>query len=388
MYKEFSVVLVIPDFYEKSYVRDTVHLLLKTMGFKQLCAQQEALAATYGAGLTTACVVDIGATTASVACVDEGMVIADTRMFLNMGGDYITEFLPGKPAEKYGLRAYDEIILGPMCLFEPRVIDFSRRRIGMRPFQHPDVTEELWDNREHRDSLPADQFTQAMIISTQHLFVPPSLRTSRQRCPSKRGCATVRGGRENRDVTRVGRPRRVRRRLRRVRHARRGAQPRGLQGRDAAAALEHRRGGDAHRRRRGARAEPAPPPASRYDIDIAFEASKLPMDVAIFNSTRAAGGDEKIRKYLQAVLVIGGTALVPGMEHALESRLQAIATPLVANMDKVQIISPTKDVDPRILVWKGASVLGRMDGVADLWLTPSDWDTLGMRGLRERCFYL
>jgi actin-related protein 8 len=57
-----------------------------------------------------------------------------------------------------------------------------------------------------------------------------------------------------------------------------------------------------------------------FPIDICFEASKLPMDVAIFNSARAAGGDEKIRKYLQAVLVIGGTALIPGMAHALESR--------------------------------------------------------------------
>ena len=56
------------------------------------------------------------------------------------------------------------------------------------------------------------------------------------------------------------------------------------------------------------------------DIDICFEASKLPLDVAIFNSARAAGGDEKIRKYLQAVLVIGGSALIPGMSHALESR--------------------------------------------------------------------
>jgi actin-related protein 8 len=55
-------------------------------------------------------------------------------------------------------------------------------------------------------------------------------------------------------------------------------------------------------------------------IDVCFEASKLPLDVAIFNSSRAAGGDDKIRKYLQAVLVIGGTALVPGMAHALESR--------------------------------------------------------------------
>lgn len=57
-----------------------------------------------------------------------------------------------------------------------------------------------------------------------------------------------------------------------------------------------------------------------FNLDIAFEASKLPMDVAIFNSARAAGGDEKIRRYLQAVLVVGGTALIPGISHALESR--------------------------------------------------------------------
>jgi hypothetical protein len=42
-------------------------------------------------------------------------------------------------------------------------------------------------------------------------------------------------------------------------------------------------------------------------------------------------------------------------------------------MDKVQIIPPPKGVDPRALVWKGAAVLGKMDGVSDLWLTASDW---------------
>jgi actin-related protein 8 len=42
-------------------------------------------------------------------------------------------------------------------------------------------------------------------------------------------------------------------------------------------------------------------------------------------------------------------------------------------MEKVQIIPAPKDVDPAILAWKGASVLGKMDGVADLWVTASDW---------------
>jgi actin-related protein len=40
---------------------------------------QESLAATYGAGISSACVVDIGATTVSIACVDEGMIIPETR---------------------------------------------------------------------------------------------------------------------------------------------------------------------------------------------------------------------------------------------------------------------------------------------------------------------
>lgn len=89
-------------------------------------------------------------------------------------------------------------------------------------------------------------------------------------------------------------------------------------------------------------------------------------------------------------------------------RLQAIATPLVPNMEKVQIIPPPKEVDQRVLSWKGAAVLGKMDGVSDLWLTAADWvsysssyvlapnsdnafppkNVLGMRGLKERCFYL
>jgi len=126
-----------------------------------------------------------------------------------------------------------------------------------------------------------------------------------------------------------------------------------------------------------------------YPLDLEFEASKLPLDVAVFNSTRACGGgDEKIRKYLQAVLVVGGTSLMPGMAHALESRLQAIATPLVKNMEKVQIIPPPKDVDPRVLVWKGACVLAKMESINDMWVTPSDWDKLELRAIRERCFFL
>ena len=78
-FQNFSVVLVIPDLYNRTYVRELVHLLLATMGFKQLCAQQESLAATYGAGMSNACVVDIGSKITTISCVDEGLVLPDTR---------------------------------------------------------------------------------------------------------------------------------------------------------------------------------------------------------------------------------------------------------------------------------------------------------------------
>ncbi|KAJ7180728.1 hypothetical protein C8R46DRAFT_1070410 [Mycena filopes] len=369
-YKEYSVVLVIPDLYDRPYLREFANLLLVTMGFKQLCAQQESLAAAYGAGLSNACVVDIGAVKTSVSCVDEGLIIPETRLNLNMGGDDITEFLyvllerinfpyrdidlarwydwsviedlkarlcslsendvglnlydfvvrkPFKPAEKYGLRAFDEIILAPMVIFEPRLIQFNKKQENMRPIWHPDVTDEILEHH-------GDQITKAMTISTDHLNKQPPVVPADGQMPIE----IVQVDEEGKGVK-------------------------------------------------------VPVPTGGYDV--VFEASKLPLDVAIFNSARATG-DEKMHKYLQAVLVIGGSANIPGMAHGLESRLQAITSTIMADMEKVQILPPPKEVDPAVLAWKGAAVLGKMDGVSELWVTQSDWDIMGLRGLKERCFFL
>ncbi|KAF8555987.1 actin-like ATPase domain-containing protein [Imleria badia] len=438
-FKNYSAMLVIPDFYDRVYVREFVNILLVSLGFKQICVQQESLAATYGAGISNACVVDIGTVKTSVACVDEGLVISDSRMSLNMGGNDITEFLYvllerinfpyrdinlarwhdwlvmedlksrlctlaegdvalnlydfvvrryGHPAEKYGLRAYDEIILAAMCVFEPRVIEFDRKRVGLRPISSTDVVEEIVEN-------PADHVTQAMIISTQHLL--PSTPSAADGSIAKVVSAVAsQGGSpanpengakvEQQDVslpsTADPTPPPT------------AAEP--TDG-DGAMVIEVEREDKTPQANPPAQPAPQVPPQpgpssgnfpGGLPIDVCLEASKLPLDIAIFNSARACGGDDKIRKYLQAVLVIGGGAQIPGMAHALESRLQAIATPLVSNMDKVQIIPPPKDVDPKVLAWKGAAVLGKMDSVGDLWLTLADWDVLGMRGLKERCFYL
>ncbi|KAF9454265.1 actin-like ATPase domain-containing protein [Macrolepiota fuliginosa MF-IS2] len=422
-YKNYSAILVIPDLYDRAYVHDFIDLLV-SMGFKRFCAQQESLAATYGAGISNACVVDIGASTTSIACVDEGLVIADTRMRLGVGGDDITEFLyvllrrihlpyremdlvrsydwnvmeelkaqictltesdvavnlygftvrqPNQPTVKYGFRVYDEVILAPMCLFEPRIIEFEDKRPPIKNTPNSMTTDEIVDHT-------SDLITNAMIISTRHLMPPPSENAASKSQPvtaQTSGTSTPGKLEPEQPVTTNGASRSTSQTPTEVQvevtEENAKANPQPSQSTEATPPVPTQ--------------APVPVYAGGYNIDVPFEASKLPLDVAIFNCVRAAG-DERIRKYLQAVLLIGGTAQIPGIGLALESRLQAIATPVVSGMEKVQVIPPPKDVNPQILAWKGAAVLGKMESVSELWVTPTDWEILGMRGLKERCFFL
>lgn len=327
-YPLYSVVLVIPDLPERGYVSSLIRLLLVNMSFKQLAVQQESLAATYGAGLSSALVVDVGAATTSIACVDEGWVVPDTRMSLDVGGDDITELFVrllaragspwaldadlsrvddfataealksslaslaeehvalnptefvsrrfGAPAAKYRAKTYDEPVLAAMVIFEPQAIDYDAKRAAPQPVQDG-VAEDIGEQ-------PGEGITQAMVFSTQHL--------------------------------------------------------------------------------------------SALGLDVPREAAKLPLDVAVFNSARAVGPEDKVRKMLSSVLLVGGgAARIHGVNAALETRLSAIASGRVPGMDtqRVVVVSPAKDVDARVLCWKGGSVLARMDSVVEFWVSREEW---------------
>lgn len=174
-FPQFSVVLVIPDLYDKVYCEEWVQLLLQ-MRFQRVAVIQESVAATFGAGVLLACVVDIGATTTTVACVEEGMVVNDSQVRLDYGTNDIarafikmmlqlhlpypqldlrkpadwefaqelaTKFVtfndadiavqlysayrrqPNKPTEKVEFKVFDEVMLAPMGLFFPEVFEID-----------------------------------------------------------------------------------------------------------------------------------------------------------------------------------------------------------------------------------------------------------------------
>ncbi|EIM86889.1 actin-like ATPase domain-containing protein [Stereum hirsutum FP-91666 SS1] len=471
--KNYSVILVIPDYYERSYIRNFVHVLLSQIGFKQFTVQQQSLAATYGAGLSSACVVDVGAVSSCIACVDEGMIIPETRLVIGVGGDHVTEFLaillqgidfpykeldlarrydwnviedikyrlcslneqdvalnlysftvraPGKPTEKYGLRAYDEFHLAPSVMFFIDVVNYDKNRFGRRPIQHPDIADEIVNYLDH--GYPIERYTEAIMQSAAKSVRPPEKAPGTQQtqvlavtAPPQSTLMSVEGtplptstapeGEASTATPSNGSvPPPQRNSAERTSTTEETAKAETDKASTEAPPMDIDVEGDTNPQEvidvdaidsPIARPQPndsavneLPSWENRFTMDLEFEASKTALDLAIFNSCYAgSGGYDRVKKFLgQGVLLVGGGSMIKGMSQSLQSRLSSLCVPLVSNMPLVQIQPPPKDVDPRVLIWKGASVLGKMDGVSELWVTREDWDLLGMRALRERCFYL
>ena len=88
---QYSCVFIIPDLYEKFVVSAILHHLLRDFGFQKVCFIQESVAATFGAGYSSSCIVDVGAQKTSICCVEEGMCIENSRINLKYGGEDVTE---------------------------------------------------------------------------------------------------------------------------------------------------------------------------------------------------------------------------------------------------------------------------------------------------------
>lgn len=90
-WSQYSCVFLIPDLYEKTLVATILQELIRDFGFARISFMQESLAATFGAGFSTACIVDVGAQKTTVCCVEDGMCFEESRVNLKFGGYDVTE---------------------------------------------------------------------------------------------------------------------------------------------------------------------------------------------------------------------------------------------------------------------------------------------------------
>ncbi|KJR86452.1 uncharacterized protein SPSK_02207 [Sporothrix schenckii 1099-18] len=217
--RQYSCVFVIPDLYDKAYVETVLRMCMNWFEFNKVCFIQESYSATCGAGYSQACVVDVGAQKTSVACVEDGLVVEDSRINLKYGGFDVTEtfikmllydhfpyqeinlqrrydFLlaeelkqkhstmnqadisvqlyqfhlrvHNEPTHKYQFKTYDEVILAPMGFYEPTLFDGTTKLRGRRKLI--DRTYNAYDVDVPDDPVSA---AQVAVLALDHPSVLP-----------------------------------------------------------------------------------------------------------------------------------------------------------------------------------------------------------------------
>lgn len=447
-WQQYSCVFVIPDLYDKKYVEQILRSCMTWFEFNKVCFVQEGMAATFGAGYTQACVVDVGAQKTSVTCVEDGLVMEDSRINMKYGGYDITEtfikmmlydnfpyqdinlqrrydFLlaeelkmkhctmsqadisvqvnnfhvraPNQSTRKYTFKTYDEVILSPMGVFDPSIFDNStklrgRRKLVERSYNAYEV--DIPDDPTPSAQLAILALVKPSIMSTTN---GPSQSQPEVSTPSKErsqpfnflskgenGVNGTPGG------SHAGSP---------------APEGNGTPAPYIFGAGKEALNGDSPAPS-GSRANGTPVPGqqsqasqapagmfvdsnSRGATDIAVERDGVlpmaPLDIAILTSIQnAAKGEDKKLRDLL------GSIMVIGGGSKIPQFTVVLEEKIKARrpdlFDKILVSRSARDMDEQVVAWKGASVFAKLS-TNDSWITPFEFERLGSRTLHHKVLW-
>ncbi|KAK7614795.1 chromatin remodeling complex subunit [Phyllosticta paracitricarpa] len=424
-WSQYGCVCVIPDLYEKRYVCQMLDILLRDIGFGRVCFQQESLSATFGAGYSSSCIVDIGAQKTSICCVEEGLCIEDSRVNLKYGGfdvmdtfirmmlhDYFPysdinlrrryDFLLaeelmhkfctmnegdisvqhydfhlrafGKDTKKYFFKTYDETMLAPMGYFVPTIFDHSEKLKGRRKLIPPSF--DLYDGSPNDPQSAAQSTILQIAAQSQPAANGEAAAEPPSRPPPQVASTPSRSnpvGLAGRFTEEQGTPR---------------SSVAGSPGPDGTPQppRETTMGGEPGAATSGIFEHP-----TLDKIKAAEARDKIlpfaPLDTAIMTSIQngARGDDRKARDFYGGIMITGGGSKIPMLMAFLESKLKER---LPGISQDILIGTPPRDLDPQVLVWKGGSVFGKLSPSGnDSWINLKEYDVLGSRLLISKCMF-
>lgn len=435
-YEQYNVVLLIPDLFQKTYVESMITLILQ-MGLANVCVLQESMGATFGAGVSTACVIDVGAQTTKISCIEEGMIIPESRVNLKYGGDDVTlaltklllkssfpyqdinlarpydltladelkhkystmndaditvqhySFYQRAPThaatKKFEFKTFEEVMLAPLGFFYPDIFDQPRKR-------------ERWCTKSNGQKARYSLFPRSVDIYEEEYGDP----MSGAQVALAKGTYSI------------------------------YAKP--AEGETAAAATPVTAAAD------GAVATPSEAPGdddtattttttttkAAVDTTVDDDALQSPLaglDHAIIESitqavcqkTSMAPGPVQHASTLQLqqnfyenLLIVGGAAAkVPGFNGVLTDRIamwlshaERTLKPSTAGAPgaaggpggggvsgDILVMPAPREMDPQVLTWKGGGVFAKLKIVNECWISARDWDMLGARSLQYKSLF-
>ncbi|KER21000.1 Actin [Opisthorchis viverrini] len=435
-FSSYRVILVIGDVFRRHEVRYLADMLLQKLGFSHLFVHQSAVCATYGLGVTTACVVDIGELKTSVCCVDNGISPPDARVVLSVGRNSVLRTfhgisLPSGITKGNGDYVdFDYTLASDVNALRTWLTDAERSahslisQLGQLEKQDPQLREPTTDQRfeltfgncELHFTVPLRvgaviyanllPFRQISLAADPIRLDRPSIYHECQMSPLD--AAQPDDPFDDLYINMTTRERRKR-------GGGQGAMSADTVGNDATADVRmDRLEPDV--------AEVQPTPINDTQISLparstAFESLPSAIWWSIYQcaftvsaqSTSEAGtlaypmapvsqasAEELRRRLLRCVVLIGGGSCGPGgcwLAKWLTSELSSLlASTFSINAPMEDVNRPPVEVvtfdDQSDLAWYGARLLLTADSSSDMWITQSEWRKYGSRTLREKAPFL
>ncbi|KAF2097091.1 actin-like ATPase domain-containing protein [Rhizodiscina lignyota] len=432
-FKQYSCVFVIPDLYERTYVTTILDTLMRDFEFKRVCFMQESLAATFGAGWSAACIVDIGAQKTSICCVDEGLCQEESRINMKYGGADVTELFmkmmlydhfpyqeinlrrrydwllaeelkqkfctaneaeisvqlyefhlraSGQDTRKYTFKTYDEVMLAPMGFFRPTIFNNVNKLDGRRKLI--DRSYDIYDNSPNDPTSTA----QTTVLEFAEKNLPPPINGSQPNDASN-GLSAPSAVTEKPAIDSTPRPLNITRLTDTHEPTPRSSaanspQPEGTP--QPGRASPGPGAGDALGGLSGTSADAAAQKTAQAEHRDRI-LPLMPLDVAILESARQGhrGDDRKARDFYGGILLVGGGAKFPYFTSMLEERLRGL---LPGYPKEILIGEVPRELDPMLVVWKGGSVFGRLSSSGnDSWVHQREYNFLGSKLLAQKCMW-
>ncbi|CAG0900876.1 unnamed protein product [Cyprideis torosa] len=366
--KTARFVLVIPDIFCRRNVRTMVQVLAEIgcssfflIQNSTLSSVQDHVAATFGAGLASACVVDCGDQKTSISCVEDGISIPSTRLRVGFGGADMT--------------------LGFYHILQ-RQSGFPLKDLsGSYPWEADLLT------RIKEDWTTADPDTEGERVM-QLQFPQPSNRTSFMDFTVGDECIV--GGLQalNPAIFGCTGAKHV------VRYTEGPSEPE-----DPFDAQYLK---DTGRRWWGAPKDDD----SATELDVPMEAQRscahasessstasfpsvpsLSLDCLILTSIEGCPSSDIKRRMYGSILLVGDGLKFQSISGWIRSRVAMLTPPEYRSPDAFpDVVSRLRTgVDAGDAVWRGAALLSTLESSSQLWIPMEDWRKYSVRILRERC---
>lgn len=393
-FSQYGIVLVVPDRVRTYEIRGLTELCLRQLRFKSVAFLLESVAGTFGSGVSAACVLDIGAQTSRVCCVEDGQIVKGSQSLLPYGGDQLTQlFLALLQQHSF---PYQECNLA-------RALDFElmdELKLRLCTMDEDDLASAIFEAYVRRPGHPTKVYP--FKVFEERIIVPmamfeegvPLLRHLALSASEDAETATFYTGEadgmqlyyaSDKPSSSTGG----------------GSSSGNMVGNAAVPAEDSMDGAPPPDDASLVATEPlmGAPDGSVADIVTQAEAATPPtgqgevwlsVPEAIFRALDSLDSPDRIKKCLASVLIIGNGHKFPRLVAHLEALLRErypdcdIEFVLGGGAGSVATGKENLVLDAGIVAWKGGAVFAKLDCCTDAWISQRDYENCGIRAFRER----